>query len=156
MNPATWLPDSIVAHNLRKGILPNMRLVVKYQYNNISFHLRLIPGKTNDKIFQKIQKNLFWDHFGPFLPKFGQKWIFLEKRPLSVVKYCAEENPMSHSGEKCWTDRWTDRQMDNGDFIGNFLFLWLPWEIRIVTVWYLFVNKQQVRKIGSMYICQCM
>ena len=48
--------------------------------NNISFHLRLFPRKTNDRIFQKIRKTQFWDHFGPFLPKFRQKWIFLEKK----------------------------------------------------------------------------
>ena len=48
--------------------------------NNISFHFRLFPRKTNDKIFHKIQKKLFWGHFGTFLPKFWQKWIFLEER----------------------------------------------------------------------------
>ena len=39
--------------------------------SNISFHFRLFPGKTNDKIFKKILKNLLWGHFGPFLPKFA-------------------------------------------------------------------------------------
>ena len=51
---------------------------------NIIFHFWSYPGKTKDKIFQKIQKNLFWDYFGPFFSRFGQKWIFLEKRALSV------------------------------------------------------------------------
>ena len=55
--------------------------------NNISFHFRLYTRKTNDKVFLKSQKNVFWDHFGPFLPKFGQKWIFLEIRVLSVFRY---------------------------------------------------------------------
>ena len=41
--------------------------------NNISLYITLFPRKINDKIFQKI-------HSGPFLSKFGQKWIFLEKR----------------------------------------------------------------------------
>ena len=54
--------------------------------NNLSFHFRLFPEKTNDKIFQKIQKTLFWSYFGPFLPKFRQKWIFLEKRAPPVFK----------------------------------------------------------------------
>ena len=38
-----------------------------------SLNFRLFTGKTNYKIFQKIQKTLFWDYFGPFFPKFGQK-----------------------------------------------------------------------------------
>ena len=54
--------------------------------NNISFHFRLFPRKTNDKI-QNIHKTLFWGHFRPFLPNFGKKWIFLEKRALSVFKH---------------------------------------------------------------------
>ena len=84
-NLAIWLTDSILANNSRTRILPVMGLVVKYQY--ISLHFRLFSGKLNDKNFQKIQKTIFWGHFGPFLPKFGQKWIFLEKRALSVFKY---------------------------------------------------------------------
>ena len=35
------------------------------------------------KVFKKIQKALFWGHFGPFL----LKRIFLEKRALLVLKY---------------------------------------------------------------------
>ena len=34
---------------------------------NISFHSRLFPAKTNDKIFQKIQKPCFVANLGPFL-----------------------------------------------------------------------------------------
>ena len=48
--------------------------------NKISFYFRLFPGKTNDKIFQKIQNILFWDHFGPFLLKFTQKMNFPGKK----------------------------------------------------------------------------
>ena len=76
-NLAIWLVDSILSHNSRTRILPDMGLEVNSN-NNFSFHFRLIPGKTNDKIFQKIQKTLIWGHFVPFLPKFEQKWIFLE------------------------------------------------------------------------------
>ena len=44
--------------------------------NNVSFHFRLFPGKTNDKMFQKIVKKiLFSGHFRPFFPKFKQKFI---------------------------------------------------------------------------------
>ena len=94
--------------------------------SNISFHFRLFPRKTNDKIFLKIQKNLFWGHFGPFLPKFGQKWIFLEKRALSVCRYsnylssCQKsyktieqflrKTPNWPTDRQTQTDRQTDRQ----------------------------------------------
>ena len=43
---------------------------------------RLFSGKTNDKIFQKIQKILFWSHFAQIWAKLK----FLEKRTLSVFK----------------------------------------------------------------------
>ena len=48
----------------------------------ISFHFRLFPRKTNDKVFQKSKKLYFGTmrSFWPFLLKFGQKWIFLKKR----------------------------------------------------------------------------
>ena len=48
---------------------------------------------------KKSKKNQFWGHFGPFLPKFGQKWIFLEKRALAVFRR-----------GKYQTDRQTDRR----------------------------------------------
>ena len=51
--------------------------------NNISFHFRLFRRKTNNKIFQKILKNLFGGQFGSFLLKFGQK-CFLWERELCL------------------------------------------------------------------------
>ena len=87
---------------------------------NISFHFRLRPRKINDKIFQKRQKLNFeaaWP-FWSFLPKFGQKWIFLEKR-LSVLNipiiYHRPKNQKTlicHSWGKCWADGWVDRQTE--------------------------------------------
>ena len=52
-NPIIWLPSSILAHNS-----------IFYQIwhwwwninSNISFHFRLFPRKSSDKIFQNIQK----------------------------------------------------------------------------------------------------
>ena len=39
-------------------------------------------------MFQKNSKKpYFGDILGPFFPKFGQKWIFLEKRALSGFSY---------------------------------------------------------------------
>ena len=84
--------------------------------NNISFHFRLFPRKTNEKNFQKIQKALFRGHFGPFLPKFGWKWIFLERKALSVFKY-SDCLPLCQKSEKTnepflrkTPNWWTDRQ----------------------------------------------
>ena len=79
-----------------------------------------MPGKTNDK--------LFGDHFGPFkqkLGKFRQKWMFLEKRALSVFKYSnylpsckkAKKNYWKKNVELMGRGWQTDRQTDNSDFI---------------------------------------
>ena len=117
--------------------------------NNIGFHFRLLPGKTNEKTFQKIQKTLFWSHVGPFSPKFGQKWIFLKKElrqflniPIIYHRAKNQKKLMIHSWDKYRTDRPTGRQTDwqthNGDFIGPSIgrvskkilrssFLWYLW-----------------------------
>ena len=42
--------------------------------------------KLTTKFSKKPPKTLFWGHFGPFMPKFGQKWFFLEKRTLPVFR----------------------------------------------------------------------
>ena len=86
--------------------------------NKISFHFRLYTRKSNDKSFQKkSKKNLFWGHFGPFLPKFGQKWIFLEKRSLSVFRnsnyllLCQKLEKTIGQFLRKTPNWWTDRQM---------------------------------------------
>ena len=53
--------------------------------NSISFHFRYFSKKTNHKIFQKISKTLFWDHFGPFLPKFRKKINIPEKKSCQFL-----------------------------------------------------------------------
>ena len=114
-NPAIWEPEFCQIWDWWLNI------------NNISLHFRLFSGKTNDKIFlKKTTKTLFCSNFGSFLPKFGQIWIFLENRTLSVFRtptmYHLAKNQkklMTHSWEKCRTDRLTDRQTDKGDFTGS-------------------------------------
>ena len=58
-NPAIWLVDNILAHNWKTTILPDMGFWWWNINNNIGLHFRLFQGKTNGKIFQKIQKILF-------------------------------------------------------------------------------------------------
>ena len=62
-----------------------MGLVVKF--NNISFHFRLIPRKTNYKTFQKTKKKSILEPLWALMLKLGQKRVFLEKMALSVFPY---------------------------------------------------------------------
>ena len=66
-NPTIWLATSILAHNLRTKICQTWGWWWNIN-NNISFLFRLFPGKTNDKIFKKIQKTLLWTFF-------AQTWV---------------------------------------------------------------------------------
>ena len=105
--PAIWLANSILARNWRTRILPDMRLV-----DNISFHFRLFPGKSNDKIFQRnLKKHSLGTFLDPFLPKFEQKWIFLENG-LCLFLFLLSTIMRKMSN---WL---TDRQMENSDFKG--------------------------------------
>ena len=69
--------------------------------------------------FKKIQKHLF----GPIFPKFGQKWIYLKKGlshflNIPIIYHHTQnqkKKTMSHSWEKCQTDRWTDRKNRHTD-----------------------------------------
>ena len=84
-NPAIWLANNILALNSTEFCqiwdwLWNIN-------NNISFHFRLFPGKIKGKIFQIVQKTLFWGNFGPFCTNVG-KWILLQKKVMPVFKYC--------------------------------------------------------------------
>ena len=97
---------------------------------NIGFHFRLLPRKTNDKIFQKIQKTLFWGHvvnLAFFCPNFCKN-EFLWKKPLSVFKYFnylqsrqkLEKTNMSFLRKMLnWRmDGQTDGRTDRHDFVG--------------------------------------
>ena len=79
--------------------------------NNIRFHYRLFPRKTNmTKFFEKSQK----PYFGPILDPFAQIWAkneFSWKKVLCQffnirIIYCVknQKNLMSHSSENCWKD----------------------------------------------------
>ena len=82
------------------------------------------------KFFKNFKKKkLFWGHFDPFLPKFGQK-LFAWKKGLCHVLNIPiiyhygknQKKLMSYSWEKCQTDGTTDKRTDSTDrqidFIG--------------------------------------
>ena len=45
----------------------------------------LFPGKLMTKLFKKIQKTLFWGHFGQFFPIFVEKKFSWKTRALTVL-----------------------------------------------------------------------
>ena len=51
----------------------------------------IILEKTNDKVFQKIRKTLFWGHLGKFLPKFGEN-VFSWKKGSEIEKNHGAKN----------------------------------------------------------------
>ena len=69
------------------------------------------------KFFKKSKKTYAGAILGPFLPKFGQKWLFLEKRALSVFKYsdyvpsCKESEKSNNPILRKMPNWWTDRQI---------------------------------------------
>ena len=81
-NPEIWLGDIIKNQNFARyeigGEISTAILVSILDY---------FQEKLMAKFFKKSKQNLLLGHFGPFLPRFGQKWIFLEKRALSVFRY---------------------------------------------------------------------
>ena len=83
--------------------------------NNICFHFQLFPRKTNDKIFQNIQKKLILGPFWVLFPKIWQKEIFLEKKALLGFEYSNNLSLCKKSektNKNCQTDGRTDRQTD--------------------------------------------
>ena len=78
-NPAIWLADSIFVPNSRIRVLPDMGLVLKYQY----FYFRLFLGKINDKISNKYITTFYGALLGLFCPNFGKNEFSWKKSSLS-------------------------------------------------------------------------
>ena len=74
--PITWEPEFCQIWYWWRNII-----------NNISFHFRSFPGKTNHKILQKIQKKTILGPFWSLFPKLGKNKFSWKKRALSVLKY---------------------------------------------------------------------
>ena len=51
--------------------------------NNIGFHFKLFPGKTNDNIFQKVQKTYLAAILGPFCPNLDKNELSWKKGSVS-------------------------------------------------------------------------
>ena len=80
--------------------------------NNISFHYRLFPRKTNiTKFFKKSQKPYFglilgsFDQLGAKI-EFSWKKGFCQVFNIRIIYHCAknQKNIMSHSWENSWRD----------------------------------------------------
>ena len=103
----TWEPDFSQACSFHRMLM-----------NHKNFHLTQIPDKSNDTIFLKSPKTMF---FGPILTVFGhfcQVEIFSKKSssvthnyiwaPKTMLRF--RKKLMSQSWENLWTDRRTDGQ----------------------------------------------
>ena len=95
--------------------------------NHKNFHFIQIRDKTNDMIFLKSPKTMFFDHFWIFLVIFAQ-WGFFPKNPAVTHNYIWAPNIMlsfrkklmSQSWENLWTDGRTDGRTDKPYFIEPF------------------------------------
>ena len=97
--------------------------------NSISFHIRLFPGITDDKSFQKFHFGAIFTSLSPNLDKneFSWKKGLCQFLNIPIIYHHAEKSeknnePLLWKMQKWRTDRQTDRQTDgrtdSGDFIG--------------------------------------
>ena len=82
-NPAIWFAGRILAHNSSIQKFVRYEIGRKISITILVFILDHFQRKAMSKFFKKCKK----PYFGPFWPKFGQKWILFGKRALSVFKY---------------------------------------------------------------------
>ena len=75
-----WLTDSILTHNSRTRTIP----IKDVDETSITI-LDCVQEKLQNKLFQNSKKKTILEQFGSFLPKFGQKWIFLGKWAVSFL-----------------------------------------------------------------------
>ena len=112
----TWEPGFSQACSFRR-MLMNLK----------NFHLTQIPDKTNDTIFLKSPKILFWGHFWSILVIFAW-WGFFPKNPaLSHITIYGpptacwvSEKIMSQFREKLQTDGRMDGRTNAPYFLGPF------------------------------------
>ena len=119
-NLAILLADSIWAHNWRPSFTRygvGVEISIKILVSSLDY----FQEKLMTKFYKKSKKPYFgamWP-FWNFLPKFGQKWIFVEKSlsqflNIAIIYHRAKNQKklICHSWEKYWTDGWMDRQTE--------------------------------------------
>ena len=85
-NTAIGLANSTLTHNSRKHFT-RCRIGDEASTRMVVFISDYFQENLKAKLFKKSKKRYFGAILGIFSPKLGQKWIFLEKRVLSVLKY---------------------------------------------------------------------
>ena len=95
--------------------------------NNICFHYKTNSVKTNDQIFQYIQKTLFLAHFQSIFPNFGTQKFFQKIRLCQAQLHMGfwhhaqiQKKMMIQFQENTWTKVWKDRRTVRSCFIGPF------------------------------------
>ena len=94
--------------------------------NNVSFHFRLFPRKTNmTKFFKKSKKTYFGAILSPFCSNFGKNEFSWKKGlcqflniSIIIVPLCQKSEKTNEPFLRKMLNCWTDRQTDNSDFIG--------------------------------------
>ena len=103
----TWELDFCQACSFRKMLM-----------NHKNFHFTQIPDKTNDAIFLKSPKTMFWGHFWPFLPDgdFSKKTSFVIHNyiwaPNTMLCFKKTNELISRKLTDRWKDGWKDGRTD--------------------------------------------
>ena len=98
-NPAIWLGDNILDLTREQGHCQIWDWWWNIN-NNISFHFRLFPRKSNDKVFQKIQKKPpILGQFGALFAQIWAKTSFPRKKGCVSFRYSNYLQPCQKSEE---------------------------------------------------------
>ena len=120
-NAAIWLADSILAHNWRARILPDVGLLVISTTILVSIS-DYFQEKLMTKFFNESTKPYLGAILDPFCPNLGRNEFSWKKElcqflDIPIIYHCT--NYWAISEKKRQTDRWTDgysdRQADRND-----------------------------------------
>ena len=104
-NPSIGMAKRILAHNSKNQNFARYGIGGKISITILVFTLDYLQEKLLTKFFKRPKKPYFRTILGLLYSNLGQKWIFLEKRALSVFKYSTYLKKLfTHSWEKCQTD----------------------------------------------------
>ena len=133
-NAAIWLADSILAHNWRARILPDVGLLVISTTILVSIS-DYFQEKLMTKFFNESTKPYLGAILDPFCPNLGRNEFSWKKElcqflDIPIIYHCT--NYWAISEKKRQTDRWTDgysdRQADRNDLqfftVSHYLATW--------------------------------